>query len=277
MEYRVALSLLALTACCVVPANGQSAVKAEDAYVVLSYFQVAQENQTAYEQLLTTTSKKFYTELMNQPGSNMIAWNASRIMYRGIHGNPATHVSAIVYNGPPPGGDNVALMEKLMRQASGLEPAEYRNKLNGLRKQLGTELVRGIAWTQGATTEGAYRVVTYSKAETGKLAAIREMTRNVWLPVYAAAAHNGKVLGWSAWSYVFPRGGEAPYDLLNATMYKDLAAAVAGYLPSGAEFEKIHPATGYISAVDELRGARKTGIVLVSRILTAIAKPVARQ
>jgi len=146
-----------------------------------------------------------------------------------------------------------------------------------MRETLGSELLRGVAWTPGSSPDGSYRVVTYSKSEPGSMAENRQITQNVWQPVYAKAAASGKLLAWSSWSYVFPRGADTKYDLLNAATYKDLPSAIQGYLPSAADFSAAHPDGNLVSAVDQLRGARKTSKVMVSRIIATASKNVTRQ
>lgn len=271
--------LLAVTLAGAFSANlsfGQEAVKAEDQYVVLSYFKVDPQNQAAYEELLQNTSKKIYTEMMNQPGSNMWGWNVARVLYQGTDEDAPTHVSAAIFNGPPPGTDNAAA-DGVIRKITGMEPAAYRKKLAGLREALGTELLRGVAWAGGSSPEGSFRVVSYLKAEPRKAGAFRDATRRVWQPVMAAAARDGKIVAWSTWGYIFPRGSDTPHDLMTATTYKDLPSAVRGYLASSADFMKVHPDGGYVNAVDELRDSRKTSKTMVSRILASSSKSVTRQ
>jgi hypothetical protein len=178
--------------------------------------------------------------------------------------------------GPPPGADNAAA-DGVIKKVTGMEPADYRKKLAGLREALGTELVRGIAWAPGDTPDGSFRVVSYLKAEPRRASAFRDDSRQVWQPVMAAAVRDGKFINWSSWSYVFPRGADTPYDLITATTYKDLPSAVRGYTATAADFLKVHPSGGYVSAVDELRDSRKITRTVVSRILATSTKPVARQ
>lgn len=271
--------LLALSIASAFSANvafGQDAVKAEDQYVVLSYFKVDPQNQAAYEELLRTTSKKIYTEMMNQPGSNMWGWNISRILFNGTDEDAPTHVAAAIYNGPPPGTDNPAA-DAVIKKITGMERAEYMKKLAGLREALGTELVRGISWTAGSSPEGTFRVVSYLKAEPRKATAFRDANRSVWQPVMAAAVRDGKLLAWSTWGYVFPRGENTPYDLLTAASYTDLPSAVRGYTASAADFLKVHPSASFVSAVDELRDSRKVSRTVVSLIIASSSKNVTRQ
>ncbi|NWF84642.1 MAG: hypothetical protein HXY18_12515, partial [Bryobacteraceae bacterium] len=256
---------------------GQDAVKAEDQYVVLSYFKVDQENLAAFEEWSRTNSKKVFTEMMNQAGSNLWGWNVARILYRGPDDDAPTHVAASIYNGPPPGTLEPAALDALYKKITAMDPAEYRKRLNSLRELLGTELVRGIAWAGGSSPEGSYRVVTYSRLEPRRAAAHREAAASTWQPIYAAAAKEGKILAWSSWSYVFPRGMDAPYDILGATTYKDLPAAVRGYTNMQADFLKVHPTKSWVGAVDEFRGNVTNRKAVVSRIIASVSKNVTRQ
>lgn len=256
---------------------GQETVKAEDQYVVLSYFKVDQQNLAAFEEWSRTNSRKFYTELMNQPGSNMWGWSLARILYRGPDEDGPTHVASMIYNGPPPGALESAVIDALSKKISGMDPAEYRKKLASLREPLGTELVRGIAWAGGSSPEGSYRVVAYSKLEPRRAAAHRVAAVSTWQPIYAAAAKGGKVLSWSSWSYVFPRGMDTSYDILGATTYKDLHSAVRGFTNMQEEFLKVHPGKSWVGAVDEFRGNVTNRKTVVSRIIASVAKNVTRQ
>lgn len=256
--------------------HAQETVKAEDQYLVLSYFKVSGENQAAYEENLRNVSKKIYTELMNQPGSNMWGWNVVRVLYRGTDEDAPTHVSAAIYNGPPPGGANAAA-DAVIRKVTGMEPAAYRKKLDTMREAVGSELVRGIAWAGGNSVEGSYRVVSYGKLQPHRAAAHREATVSTWRPVYAAAVNDGKILGFSAWSQVFPRGADAPHDVLRAVTYKDLPSAVRGYQGMQADFTKAHPNKSWISTVDEFRDNVTTRNTVVSLILASTSKNVTRQ
>ncbi len=259
------------------PAAAQTAVKADGQYVMLSYFKVDPQQAAAYEDWIKTKSKAFYTALMNEPGSNLWGWSIAQILYPGMDEDAPTHVASLIYNGPPQGGDNAARADALLKQVTGMEGAEARKKLASMREALGSELVRGIAWTPGSSPEGSYRVVGYYKSETGSAAENRQISRDVWQPVYAKAAAAGKLLAWSSWSYVFPRGTDTQYDMLTATTFKDLPAAVQGYLPSAADFSAAHPDANLVSAVDQLRGARKMSKAMVSRIIATAQKNVTRQ
>ena len=273
----LALAAMLASLFATIPAFGQQSAKADEQYIVLSYFKVDAQNQAAYEEMLRTTSKQFYTELMNQPGSNMWSWNAARVMFGGTREDTPTHVTAAIYNGPPPGAPDPAVTDSIMKKVSGMEPAEYRRKLASLREPLGTELIRGIAWTPTTSPEGSYRVTSYAKAELHRAADFRAQSQNVWQPVMAAAARDGKILSWSTWSYVFPRGGDATHDILTATSYKDLPSAVQGYLASAADFLKVHPNGAYVNAVDLLRDSRRVSMTTVSRVLAITSKNVTRQ
>lgn len=256
---------------------GQDAVKAEDQYVVLSYFKVDQQNLAAFEEWSRTNSKKFFAELMNRAGSNLWGWNVARILYRGPDDDAPTHVAAAIYNGPPPASLEPSDYDALLKKISGLDPAEYRKRLASLREPLGTELVSGIAWAGGSSPEGSYRVVAYGKLEPRRAAAHREAAASTWQPVLGAAAKEGKFLAWSSWSYVFPRGMDAPHDILDAITYKDLPSAVRGYTNMQADFLKVHPGKSWLGAVDEFRGNVTNRKVVLSRIIASVSKNVTRQ
>jgi hypothetical protein len=260
------------------PASAQTPAKAEDQYLVLTYLQVAPEHTAAYDEILRTTAKTFYTEMMNRPGQNAWAWSVAKMLFSGIHGNQATHVAAIVFSGPPPSGSlDLKLADEILKKVANMEPAEYRKKLAGMRKELGTELWRGVAWTPAGSAEGSYRVVAYSKVAPRKAADYREVSSRVWRPLYAAAAEQGNLIGWSTWSSVFPRGEGTPYNALTATTFKDLPSAVRGFTPSASDFHKVHPNASFISAVDQIRDLRPLGTVVVSEIIAASQKSVTRQ
>ncbi len=78
--------------------------------------------------MLRTTTKKFYTELMNQPGSNMWGWNVARVLYRSVDEDGPTHALALICNGPPQGTLETSLADSVMKKVSGLDPAEYRKR-----------------------------------------------------------------------------------------------------------------------------------------------------
>jgi hypothetical protein len=259
------------------PAPAQEALKAEDQYVVLSYFKVEPENQAAYEENLSTVSKKIFAELMNQPGSNLWGWNAGRVLYRGTDEDAPTHVSASIYNGPPSGAVDTPAADAVIRKVTGMEPAAYRKRLASLRTALGSELARGIAWAGGNTPEGSFRVVSYGKLEPRRTTAYREAVISTWQPVYAAAVKEGKIVAHSVWSLVFPRGADSPYDVLSAIVYKDLPSAVRGYTGMQEDFMKVHPKKTWISAVDEARANVTTRNTVVTRVFTSTSKNVTRQ
>lgn len=259
------------------PAPAQTVAKADGQYVMLSYFKVDPQEVAAYEDWVKTKSKAFYTAMMNEPGSNMWGWSIARIMYTGVDEDAPTHVASMIFNGPPQGNEASGRFDALLKQATGMEAAEARKKLASMREALGSELVRGVAWTPGSSPEGSYRVVSYYKGETGSMSENRQLTRDVWQPVFAKAAAAGKLLAWSSWSYVFPRGGDTPHDQLTATTFKDLPSAIQGYLPSASDFAAAHPDVNYVSAVDQLRGTRKMSKAMVSRIIATAQKNVTRQ
>ncbi len=120
-------------------------------------------------------------------------------------------------------------------------------------------------------------MISYGKVEPRKANAIQDSTRSVWQPVCASAAKDGKILAWSAWRYVFPRGTDAPLDLLSTMTFDDLPSAVRGYLANAADFQKVHPNANFVSAVDELRDPRRVTKTLVSRIIASVSKNVTRQ
>jgi hypothetical protein len=259
--------------CLVLPlvAFAQQARKADNQYAVLTYMRVPAENIAEYTEILRNNSKKVFTELMNQPGSNLWAWSSAQMTYSGTHGGEANFVAASVYDGPPPNPNDAAL-DAATRKVTGQDPVEYRKKLNTLRTVVGSELIRGVAAARGSSQEGYYRVTTYAKLTPQKGAAYRAQTAAVWQPVYESLVKDGTIVSWGAWQYVFPRGAETPYDLVNSTTYKDLPSAVKGIESMSQIFLKVHPDQNMVSAVDESRSNSKVVRTVLARIVAMAQK-----
>jgi hypothetical protein len=249
----------------------QQTVNVENQYVAITYFHVPADKDAEYNQVLRASSKKYYEELINQPGSNLWAWGVARMLYTGTHGGEANYVSSSLYDGPP-ANPNTAANDALLRKVTGQDPEEYRRHLNTLRTVVGTELLRGIAWARGPVPEDSYRVVSYLKITTNKGAAFRDLIKQAWQPIYADALKEGKILGWGAWGYVFPRGADTPYDALTSMTFKDLPSAVKGLEGMDAAFAKAHPGVSMVGAIDALRDTRKVTRTVLSRILVSAQK-----
>lgn len=253
--------------------NAQTKLKADDQYVIITYFSVPPENQAAYEALVVKESSKIYQKMIDAPGSNLWAWNFGRFVYNGVHGNPATHVGAAIFNGPPPDADMVAAQQdEIVKGIVGTEATAFRQKLNGMRKVLGVELVRGIAWAPGETAAGQYRTITYLKNPPNKAAEYRAMIRDTWQPIWAAAVADNKVTSWSSWSYVFPRGASTPYSAISVSYFKDVETAIKGTVPTAQYAQKLFPDRSFVGMVDSLRSASTSEMVALTKVLATIQK-----
>lgn len=271
---------LVLLACLLVvaPASGQAvpAQPAQDVYAVINYLKIQPENVATYEEMARTTLRQYYVEALKQPGTNLLGWNMSRVLYRGLDDDAATHVGVIYYLGPPPGGDSEARNQAIMKKVTGTGYEDYRKKVRAIREFLGSELVRGMA-RGGSTVEGSYRVATFSKIAPFKTNEVRQNAVKIWQPVYDAAVKEGSILGFSSGTHVFPRGEGMEWDTVSSVTFKDLPSAVLGYAITPERLAKVHPEMGYLSVIENWRSTVTVKKVTITRIIaSAMAPPPAK-
>lgn len=253
-------------------AYGQTAPAAgQDIYAVINYLKIAPQNTAAYEEMVNKTIRQFYIEAMKQPGTNLMGWSMSRVVYRGVDDDAPTHIGVAYYLGPPPGGPE-GRAQAIIKKVTGAGYDEYQKKIYAIREVLGNELVRGSMWG-GATPEGSYRVTTYAKAAPSMLREVRDEAARIWKPVYDEAIKDGSILSYASATHVFPRGEGMAYDIVTSVGFKDLPSAVRGFAVTPERLAKVHKDMSYLSTIDGWRDKVTVKRVIVARVLAVVNAP----
>jgi hypothetical protein len=232
--------------------TGSAQQAATQFYAVVTYYKVLPGQGEAYKTYVKTTSKKFYQELANAYPS-MVHWSIAQVMYKGIEGQDADYVSALVTAGPPaePGGNMDPIYAKL-----GMTQAEQTKVLSGMRTIVGSEVLRRIAGTSatgaGTSKEGDIRVSNLIRIKPGMAGEFADRALTLTQPTMQEAVAQGDGKAWSMWTRVFPSGAATSYDVMGVMTYTDLASALGGGSnPNrGAErFMKANPGKNYSTYV----------------------------
>jgi hypothetical protein len=227
--------------------TGSAQQPATPLFAVVTYYKVLPGQGEAYQAFVTTTSKKFYQELLTMDPT-LVHWSVARVMYKGIEGQDFDYVSATVTSGPPaePGRNLDAIYAKL-----GTTQAEYAKKLAVMRVAVGSEVLRSIAGASaagsGALKEGDFRVSNLIRIKPGMGGEYADRAATLTQPTMREAAAQGDIKGWSVWTRMFPAGTATRYDVLGVTTFKDLASALGGPYPNRAaeRFMKANPGKDY--------------------------------
>lgn len=244
-------------------------------HAVITYFDVPAEQDAAYRAHVTTTSKKFYQELM-AANPNLVHWSLSRVVYPGVDAD-YNYLGVTVYNGPPPESANAAA-DAVAKKIAGVPLTEYMKKLYPLRKTAGSELLMRVAGTAnpgaGIAREGDYRITYRLKIKPTMLDEFTAQIQSMTVPVMQERVKAGDLKSYSSWTRVFPMGGEDAYDALSSLTFKDLASAVKGLDTSktAANFVKAHPGKSYATYLNNSREyAEFTGRIL-SQVIALVEK-----
>jgi hypothetical protein len=244
-------------------------------HAVVTYFKVTPENEGPYVDHVKNVSRKFYQELMAQPGSKLVYWDLARIEFPGDEPAAANFAGATLWEGVPRDPSELP-PDDLFRKASGLSREEYMKKLRGMRVTVGSTMYRNVAMVS-ASRDGKefFRVVTEVRRTPKRMADWVEMERTIWQPLASQQVKDGLLRGWSSWTAVFPYGVEASHDAIEVTTHHSFEQAVRGWTGGNfAEyFAKVHPKMNIVTAVDRTRETRTIQRGTIWRVLVSEAKP----
>ena len=256
-------------------ARAQQAAEPE-LHAVVSYFKTAPGMQDAYREFVTTTSKKFYEELLKEQPT-LVHWSVARVVYTGAEGLDYDFVGAAVFAGPPP--EPKTYPDALYQKASGMTRVDYMKKLEGLRAAVGSELLRSVARiaAPGVLKEGDFRVANQLRVAPGMGDEFTALVRTRAKPMLEARQGAGELKSWSMWSRVFPAGAGTPYDALQVTYFKDLASAVKGLdgTKTPEFFAKANPGANYGTYVNNVRDYATSQYRGVHQIVALVERPAA--
>jgi hypothetical protein len=244
-------------------------------YAVITYFDVEAEQDAAYRAHVTSTSKKFYQEMM-AANPNLVHWSLSRVVYPGVDAD-YNYLGVTVYNGPPPESANAAA-DATAKKIAGVPLTEYMKKLYPLRKTVGSELLMRVAGTAnpgaGVSKEGDYRVTYRLKIKPTMLDEFTAQIQSMTLPIMQERVKAGDLKSYSSWTRVFPMGGEDAYDALSSLTYKDLASAVKGLDTSktAANFVKAHPGKNYATYLNNSREYSEFTGRILSQVIVLVER-----
>jgi hypothetical protein len=247
----------------------QPAASEPDRYAVLTYVKVAPENQDAYKEFVTVTTKKFYQELLNvEPKLQM--WSAAQRMFGGPGDNEYNWTTVAVFSGAPPEPD--ANMDAVYLKASGMSRADYQKKLGALRTVVGTELLRRVTGTAAVTgREGSFRVAARIKYKDGMRDEFIERARMLTVPMMQERVNTGEIIASNLWE---PRFGSARYHALGVNTFKDLASAVKGLDTDKAPalFAKVAPGQSYAGYVSNGTAYSSTEAQELSHVIASVER-----
>lgn len=257
----------------------QAQAPAPTYYVSITYVKALPGQGAAYRTWMTTTSKKFYQELMSAEPS-FVHWDCAQNMYRGLDQQDFDYACATVTRDGPldPARDMEPIYKKL-----GTTTAEYQGKLASMRTVVGSELLRRLSGTSttstGTTVEGNFRVTTQLKVNPGMMDEFTTRATTLTLPVMQAnLATAAGLKSWSMWTRLFPNGAATDYDVLAVTSHGTLSSAVGGGSNPNAAAEafiKVHPDKNYAtysSNAREYATAQRRGI---SRVIAVVERDAA--
>jgi hypothetical protein len=244
-------------------------------HAVVTYFHVTPEHEGPYVEHVKNVSRKFYQELMAQPGSKLVYWDLARIVFPGDEPAAANFAAATLWEGVPRDPGELP-PDDLFRKASGLSRDEYMKKLRGMRTTAGSTIYRNVAMVSASRdAKEFYRVITQVRRTPKRMADWVEMERTIWRPLASQRVKDGLLRGWSSWTAVFPFGMDASHDAIEVTTHHSFEQAVQGWTGGNfAEyFAKVHPKMNIVTAVDRTRETRTIKRGTIWRVLVSEAKP----
>jgi hypothetical protein len=115
----------------------------------------------------------------------------------------------------------------------------------------------------------ACRLTTEDQADYGNF------VQTMLLPLNSQAVKEGRSMGWTASRVVSP-GGDAAFDAVTSTTYKDLAAALPATAPNADQaqmrFAKAFPGRSYSAFVDEGRALRRAVRTELVRVIINVER-----
>ena len=251
----------------------QQPAEPPELHVVVSYFKTAPGMQDAYREFVTSTSKKFYEEVLKEQPT-LVHWSVARVMYTGADGPGYDFVGAAVYAGPPP--EPKVFPDAMYQKASGMTRADYMKKLEGLRTAVGSDLLRSVARiaAPGTLKEGDFRAANQLRVAPGMGDEFSNLVRTTAQPLMDARRAAGELKSWSMWTRVFPAGAGTTYDALQVTYFKDLASAVKGLdgTKTAEFFVKANPGKSYGTYVNNVRDYAQSQLRGVQQIVALVER-----
>ena len=245
----------------------------------ISYVKTLPGQGAAHRTWITTTSKKFYQELMSAEPS-FVHWDCAQNMYHAMDQQDFDYACATVTQGAPldPARDMEPVFKKL-----GTTSADYQAKLATIRTVVGSELLRRMSGTSatstGTTVEGNFRVTTQFRVTPGMMDEFSTRATTLTLPVMQNRVATAEGLkSWSMWTRLFPNGAATDYDVLAVTSHGTMASAVGGggNPNGGAEaFIKIHPDKNFATYNNNGRDYATTQRRLISRVIAVVERNTA--
>jgi len=244
-------------------------------YETVAFANVTGNNTAAYIDFQKNMVSKIIQERMKT--EQILGWTVYQMIYRGMPASEYNFATVTVFSGAP-----TQAAPDAARKATGMSGADLGQKFGSLSTNVGNMLARVEAGAGQATLqEGNVTTVVEWKIPPQRGGDYGRYIQNSQLPLNAQAVKDGRLLGWGASRVVSPGGGEAPYDAITATTYKDLASALPGTVPEPnqpnqgqANFLKVFPNRSFSAFVDEGREVRRNVNTRMYRVVVSVQRPV---
>lgn len=242
-------------------------------YQTVAFVNVAPDKTDAFIDFEKNTASKIIRERMKT--EQILSWTLYQVVYRGQPASQYNFGVGTIFSGPPSQAG-----QGVVQQATGMSPDAVGAKARSLGTNVGNMLFRTEVGTAGfAPQEGNVATVVQWKITPQRGADYGRYIQTMQLPLNAQGVKEGRFLGWGASRVVSPGGGEAPYDALTYTFYKDLASALPSTAPDPnqgqMQFSKVFPDQNFSAFVDQGRALRRNVRSDMFRIVATVQRPAA--
>jgi hypothetical protein len=240
-------------------------------YQTVGFVNVAPDKTDAFIDFEKNTASKIIRERMK--AEQILGWAVYQLAYRGQPASEYNFVAITSFSGPPSQAG-----QGVVQQATGMSPDAVGAKARSLGTNVGNMLLRTEAGTAGFTTqEGNIATVVSWKITPQRGADYGRYIQTMQLPLNAQGVKDGRFLAWGASRVVSPGGGEAPYEALTYTFYKDLASSLPATAPDPnqgqMQFTKVFPNQNFSAFVDQGRALRRNVRTQMFRIVATAQRP----
>jgi hypothetical protein len=237
-------------------------------YSTAIYLKVLPEKEAAFVEFYKTGAGAKVIRARLKADPDTIGWSLRSMAYGGDPAPQANFAIVAAAKGAPKNPDP-AKRDELYRAASGMNYAEYMQKVRSMSEQIGQTISHVHHMTDNYTVvEGDVVVATRLKTSAGKANEMSDFERDFRFPMSAARVKDGRAKAWSYSHFAFP-GGELPYDATEATVYQDLASAMPNTGTAMEAFAKQFPGKDYARYISDRNALSKVVRTDVYRVVVS--------